>query len=567
MKKRMLRLFTLVLALALCAPLFVQGTRALTGELQLPDLDDGLLNALSPNSAAYASLNEFFSETIDESVFIICLTDGTDYWYISAFYMEDTQGDGSTYLVTSYLSKGLLDNGFIPVLLGMDGYQQEATYITTVGYFSFYTAPGLENFTPLKTGTQFTDPVYFAIQDVSDSGMAGVDYYSLELSDTEYCTSDAGAFYYFPGTEIGDLFIGVPIFNSENYGLIGCMDIYDGDYEIVIRSLIDLDFPAEAAIVKGTAQATAETEPASPSEPASQSESESQPQTSQTEQEDDGGSTGTTTVGTLLVIAVIAAVIFAVTRKKSPKKEKRETTPAVHGTISLDPEPVPQPGPIPHYGTIPQVAAKFQVRGVGGMMNGRVFPLNGSLRFGRDSQCGVVFPQNSPGISGNHCELTMENGQAVLRDNNSSYGTYLTGGVKLEPGVAYHLQLGDVFTLAEGGQSFRLENIGDSMQELTPAVRAADGGRVYRADLQGRITFGRDPRCQVPFDASDTAISSSHCVLYRSGAELYLMDTGSTNGTFLGENKRLRPNKPYRVSRGQAFFLCSPKYTFVIIEA
>ncbi len=573
--KHFIRLFTLLLTLAFFIPQFAQSAQALSGDILLPgqnnnSLDENLSDSLNFESAVSNSVNDIGGEA-DNSVFFMLFTDGTEDNSIlmHAFYMEDTQGDGSTYLVTSYLTAVLVDGGFTPEVIGVD-YKETASYITTVGCYAFFEAPGLEAFTPLKTGTDFTDTVYTAYYTTDNEGKATLQYYTIDMSEAEKYD---GSFFYFPELKINDRLVGAPVFDSREGGLIGCLDIYNNDYELGITSIIGLEFPTEAAIVKGSAQpaggtapetnpqAEPETQPQAEPETQPQAEPETQPQAAQ-EQDDDGGKTGTTSVSILAVVAVIAAVWFVMTRKNSGKKEKEGTTAAEQRTISLEPQPEPGPVPVP----TPDSAAKFQVRGVGGVMNGRVFPLNNVLRFGRGRQCSVLFPQDAPGISSLHCTLTMEDGRAVLRDENSSYGTYLGKNVRMEPRVSYNLQVGDVFTLAEGGQSFRLENAGANVQELTPAVRAVDSGKVYRADLQGRIAFGRDPRCQVAFDASDSSISANHCVLYREGNALYLMDNGSTNGTFFGEKERLRPNKPYRVSRGQAFFLCSPQYTFVILE-
>lgn len=566
MKNRIfIRLFTLLLTLAFFVPQFVQGAQALSGDILMPgqndnSLDTNLFDSMNSDSTVSNLPDGLNGGEADNSVFFMLFTDGTsdNSILMHAFYMEDTQGDGSTYLVTSYLTAVLVDGGFTPVVVGAD-YQETASYITTVGYYAFFEAPGLEAFTPLKTGTEFTDMVYVAKQTANSGGVTGPQYDIIDMSEAE----NLGDFYYFPGETIRDAYVGAPVFDSEECGLIGCLDLYNSDGEMAITSIIGLEFPAEAAIVKGSAQpaggTTPETNPQA--EPAAQPQTEPETRGTQ-EQDDDGGKTGTVTVSILAVVAVIAAVGFVMTRKTSGKKEKEGTAAVEQGTISLEPQPDPGPVPAP----TPDSTAKFQVRGVGGVMNGRVFPLNDVLRFGRGGQCSVLFPQDAPGVSSLHCTLAMENGRAVLRDENSSYGTYLGKNVRMEPGVSYNLQPGDVFTLAEGGQSFRLENAGANVQELTPAVRAVNGGRVYRADLQGRVAFGRDPRCQVPFDANDTSVSANHCVLYREGDVLYLMDNGSTNGTFLGEKERLRPNKPYRVSKGQAFFLCSPQYTFVIIE-
>lgn len=90
-------------------------------------------------------------------------------------------------------------------------------------------------------------------------------------------------------------------------------------------------------------------------------------------------------------------------------------------------------------------------------------------------------------------------------------------------------------------------------------------GRIYRTDSD-RMEFGRGADCKVCIPGTDKAVSTSHCLLYREGGKLYLMDLGSTNGTFLKEEERLKPNVPYRAHKGMEFFLSSRANTFVIAE-
>ena len=78
--------------------------------------------------------------------------------------------------------------------------------------------------------------------------------------------------------------------------------------------------------------------------------------------------------------------------------------------------------------------------------------------------------------------------------------------------------------------------------------------------------FGRAAGNKVQFPGEDKSVSSNHCVLYREGGKLYLMDVGSTNGTFINEKERLQPNVPYRIRKGMVFFLTNRKNTFVIVE-
>ena len=61
------------------------------------------------------------------------------------------------------------------------------------------------------------------------------------------------------------------------------------------------------------------------------------------------------------------------------------------------------------------------------------------------------------------------------------------------------------------------------------------GKIVCRIPLPDRrpITLGRDPSRSVVLDPSDTRLSGSHCQLLREGKKFFVMDSNSTNGSFL----------------------------------
>lgn len=103
------------------------------------------------------------------------------------------------------------------------------------------------------------------------------------------------------------------------------------------------------------------------------------------------------------------------------------------------------------------------------------------------------------------------------------------------------------------------------MAEITRIKVRDIQGREYCTE-SGRMEFGRGAACKVCIPDAGKAVSTSHCVLYREGGKLYLMDLGSTNGTFLKEEERLKSNVPYRAHKGMEFFLSSRAHTFVIAE-
>ncbi len=69
-------------------------------------------------------------------------------------------------------------------------------------------------------------------------------------------------------------------------------------------------------------------------------------------------------------------------------------------------------------------------------------------------------------------------------------------------------------------------------------------GRVF--ELGEEVTVGRSPGCAVPLD-DDTFASSIHARVFRRSGELWIEDLGSTNGTFLNDE---RLEVPARLRRG-----------------
>ncbi len=105
-----------------------------------------------------------------------------------------------------------------------------------------------------------------------------------------------------------------------------------------------------------------------------------------------------------------------------------------------------------------QGAAVYVLKGRGGHFQGMSLPFKGELTIGRDSRvCNLVFPENTSGISRKHCLISAEEEKVTLCDLNSSYGTYLENGERLEPGRSYSLQAGDRFYLAGAENMFSIE--------------------------------------------------------------------------------------------------------------
>ena len=202
-------------------------------------------------------------------------------------------------------------------------------------------------------------------------------------------------------------------------------------------------------------------------------------------------------------------------------------------------------------------------------MRYRLVHLNGSLAgrvrdfddaevvLGRDPQdAQVVFGPEDATVSRMHASLTASDGVLVLRDLDSSAGTFL-GGADIEEA---ELVDGDVFELGEGGPRIRVE-----MQEgativtaappaapvPSPPPAAAAAPRPPGPGSKLRLTFtsgtregssielagsvfrmGRAQECAV-WTPSDSMVSAQHAKVVRLPTGYVLIDLESTNGTYL----------------------------------
>ncbi len=137
------------------------------------------------------------------------------------------------------------------------------------------------------------------------------------------------------------------------------------------------------------------------------------------------------------VIVIIAVIIVLVVRKKPGEKDNDG-------------------------GTAP--AQEYRIQGQSGAFAGRRFAINGQVRIGRDpGGSDLVYPDGTPGISGQHCVVSLSGGQITLTDLGSSYGTFLAGGRKLTPNQPVVLRIGDRFYLGSEKQSFVITGKGGSL--------------------------------------------------------------------------------------------------------
>lgn len=103
------------------------------------------------------------------------------------------------------------------------------------------------------------------------------------------------------------------------------------------------------------------------------------------------------------------------------------------------------------------MGSSLQLDCLSGPLKGQRYVIGaGGLMFGRENDCQVRFPAQTPGISRHHCCIQWQNGTPVLTDLGSSYGTFLGDGRQLMPNNPVQLMSGTRFQLGNNGYLFQV---------------------------------------------------------------------------------------------------------------
>ena len=550
MKKTISKLFALTMAVMLLMSMLVTVSAAESYK----DISECMaVNAV----AAAGSISEFTHED-NAGVFGLKVSKGTDVYVIGAFLVKY---GGEKYLLTHDSVAPYVEDGYELTVMVPGGTNVPAVCVAVQDAFdlAYLQANGMDLYNPLTfTDEPFTTNVVAGIAYCNEeqTEVRRIEYKGYDFSKWTQITEHM---YAYEGREAELTWMGCPIFhNSTEYNVQGIGTAYEdgsGNYIAAIISFNKVNLNKDFALgAKPSSQNTqgdkepteAPTTPTDPTKPGLIDMIKSNP------------------VYLILGVIAVAVVIYYVNsnNKKKQKEAAKQAAAQAVPTIPVDPT-LPVAPPATH--GVTRAVSNWQLRAVSGPLAGKTYPVSGTMKIGRSSKADIRFPDETAGISGSHCEVTLSGDTVQLRDVGSTYGTFVNGK-RLAANTAQTLHASDSFTLAQNSASFRLERVGAAAgDQKGPAVRDMNN-RTYQAGASGKLTFGRGSGNIVQLVSPEKDISSNHCELYREGGKLYLKDVGSTNGTFFSEKDRLKPNTPYQVRKGQAFFLCSAKHTFVITE-
>ncbi len=178
--------------------------------------------------------------------------------------------------------------------------------------------------------------------------------------------------------------------------------------------------------------------------------------------------------------------------------------------------------------------------------DGQEWPLAGeALGIGR--RVGNHILVDDPAVSAEHARIVRVGEDYLLLDLRSSNGTFVNGERIRE---LHLLRDGDRIEVADSQFQFRgPPAAGDPARAASPAAGGSDvelGVLLLKEVLLGHdaITIGRAAESDLVLD--DPRVSARHARIVRLGLDYYLLDLGSTNGTFVNEQRvrdvhRLRP--------------------------
>ncbi len=192
------------------------------------------------------------------------------------------------------------------------------------------------------------------------------------------------------------------------------------------------------------------------------------------------------------------------------------------------------------------------------------------IRIGRDAaDCQIVFDNAQfPMVSRKHAELRWQNGNWILYDLNSSYGTFLNGQKISAPQIVQigsRLQFGTDgpvinvvwFETPDAAQSkpasaaYQNQNQNSPNQTSEAVLEFADVAQFPKPFKINKdsVWLGRDPHGDIVFEPNAVMVSRKHAEIRRTNGNFVLHDNGSFNGTLVNEQRISTPTPLYHEDR------------------
>lgn len=160
----------------------------------------------------------------------------------------------------------------------------------------------------------------------------------------------------------------------------------------------------------------------------------------------------------LLAVLIAACVIICIIKRKR-NSSKTNTSKQSSGAVTVSSTRIKssalknnnlskKPAAAPDDNTISVIC-------INGEYCGKELTCSEKMIFGRNSSvCNLPFVSRTSGISKIHCVIEQKDGQIILTDKSSTYGTFLGSGLRLTPGIPYILNTGDEFYLGSRNNLF-----------------------------------------------------------------------------------------------------------------
>ncbi|MBP9988093.1 MAG: trypsin-like peptidase domain-containing protein [Ruminococcus sp.] len=161
----------------------------------------------------------------------------------------------------------------------------------------------------------------------------------------------------------------------------------------------------------------------------------------------------------LIIVAVvlIAAFVILLAMRNKKKQQPNVPMPQFNEPAGLNNQNVPADNTVG--ATMPERSnGKVYLLGVNGYFAGKKFSIENRAVIGRDaSRCNVVFPADQPGVSSIHCEVVRNGDSLLIKDCNSTYGTYFSDGNKITPNLPIVLKNGAQFWVGDKDNAFEVK--------------------------------------------------------------------------------------------------------------